>query len=109
MWIKSPKELAQLVREQRKRKGLSQQKLSELTGVSRQWIIALEQGKPTAELGLVLQALSAIGLRVDIRDRSDAGDNDIAAVSEATTLVLERARTGDAPPRRLRAQPLRRP
>jgi HTH-type transcriptional regulator/antitoxin HipB len=103
MWVKTPHELAQVVREQRKRRGLSQQRLSELVGVSRQWIIALEQGKPTAELGLVLQALSAIGLRVDIRDRLDAGDDDVAAVNAAAADVLDRSRAGDAPPRRLRA------
>jgi HTH-type transcriptional regulator / antitoxin HipB len=109
MWVKSPQELAQVVREQRKRRGLSQQRLAELVGVSRQWIVALEQGKPTAELGLVLQALSAIGLRVDVGDRSDAAGGEVAAVSDATTQVLERARTGDAPPRRLRTLTPRRP
>lgn len=108
MWIKFPQELAQLVREQRKRQGLSQQRLAELVGVSRQWIIALEQGKPTAELGLVLQTLSAIGLRVDVRDRSDSGD-DAAALSTATAEVLNRARADDTPPRRLRAFTRRRP
>jgi HTH-type transcriptional regulator / antitoxin HipB len=109
MWVKSPRELAQVVREQRKQRGLSQQRLSELVGVSRQWIVALEQGKPTAELGLVLQALSAIGLRVDVRDRSDAAGGEVAALSDATTQLLERARAGDAPPRRLRTLTPRRP
>src|SRR3954451_19760798 len=103
MLVNSPMELAQLMRDQRKRRRLSQQRLAELIGVSRQWVIALEQGKPTAELGLVLQALSAVGLRVDVRDRSDAPSGEAAALSDATSQVLDRARGGNAPPRRLRA------
>jgi HTH-type transcriptional regulator/antitoxin HipB len=109
MLIKSPMELAQLVRDQRKRRRLSQQRLAELIGVSRQWVIALEQGKPTAELGLVLQALSAVGLRVDVRDRSDAANGEAAALSDATSQVLERTRADGAPPRRLRALTPRQP
>ena len=108
MWATTPQEVARLVREQRKRRGLSQQMLAELVGVSRQWVIALEQGKPTAELGLVLQALAAIGLRVDVRDRADAGDDESAALHQATAEVIERTRAGDSPPRRLRTLASRR-
>jgi HTH-type transcriptional regulator/antitoxin HipB len=109
MLIQSFMELAQLVRDQRKRKRLSQQRLAELIGVSRQWVIALEQGKPTAEVGLVLQALSAVGLRVDVRDRADAASGEAAALSDATSQVLERTRADGAPPRRLRALTPKRP
>ncbi len=35
-------------------------------GVSRQWIVALEQGKPTLEVGLVLRTLETLGLEVAV-------------------------------------------
>ena len=35
-------------------------------GVSRQWIVALEQGKPTLEVGLVLRTLETLGLAVTL-------------------------------------------
>jgi HTH-type transcriptional regulator/antitoxin HipB len=36
-------------------------------GVSRQWIVAFEQGKPTLEVGLVLRTLETLGLEVEIK------------------------------------------
>jgi HTH-type transcriptional regulator/antitoxin HipB len=72
MWIVNPEDLAQTVRDRRRQLGLSQGSLAQRVGVSRQWIVALEQGKPTAEVGLVLKTLSALGLRIDVRDPDDA-------------------------------------
>jgi hypothetical protein len=76
-------------------------------GVSRHWVIALERGNPGAELGLVLTALSAVGLRVDAR-RPESADAE-TIVGRAVSEVIDRARTDDAPPRRLRALTPRRP
>lgn len=56
-----------LLRDQRRKKKLRQADLAKRLSVSRQWLIAAEQGNAGAELGLVLKALAALGLHVDIR------------------------------------------
>ncbi len=38
-------------------------------GVSRQWVVAMEQGKPTLEVGLVLRTLETLGLEVAVKPR----------------------------------------
>lgn len=106
MWIGSSDELAQLIRDQRKHLRWSQWKLADRVGVSRQWIVSLEKGKATAEIGLVLKTLSALDLRLDVRDRAQATDNTIA---EATAQVLDAARDSDVPPRRLALHPTKQP
>lgn len=108
MRIGSLDELAQLVRDHRKRLHMSQQTLATRVGVSRQWIIALEQGKPTVEVGLVLGALNALGLNIDVRDRSYVGSPNAAALSDATAQVIARARAG-GPVHRLPTTTPRRP
>jgi len=107
MLISSPHELGQLVRDRRKRLGITQAQLAEIVGVSRHWVIALERGNTGAELGLVLTALSAVGLRVDARRPEPADAETI--VGRAVNEVIDRARASDAPPRRLRALTPRRP
>jgi HTH-type transcriptional regulator/antitoxin HipB len=51
---------------------LDQATLAKRIGVSRQWVIAIEQGRSRAELGLVLRALDAVGIRLN----ADSGDAD---------------------------------
>lgn len=56
----------------RRAKGMSQLDLARMIGVTRQWVINVEKGAPTARLGLVLDALRCVGLLVDvIEDESD--------------------------------------
>jgi len=107
MWIVTPQDLAQLVRDRRSQLGLSQGGLAQRVGVSRQWIVALEQAKPTAEVGLVLQTLSALGLRIDVRDPAHDATPYAEALRAAASRVL--ARTGDAEVRRLPTTPRRWP
>jgi HTH-type transcriptional regulator/antitoxin HipB len=63
---RNAEQLGVAVRSKRKEKGLSQTKLAELLGVERKWVLHLEAGNPKAELGLVLKALSALGLRASL-------------------------------------------
>ena len=53
------------------RRGLKirQADLALRAGVSRQWIVAFEQGKPTLEVGLVLRTLETLGLEIEISPR----------------------------------------
>ena len=65
MRIKTVETLGELVRDQRKQRGWSQNRLAEKIGVSRLWIGQFENGKETVELGLVLKALRALDLALD--------------------------------------------
>lgn len=67
MNIQAAKDLGALVRDRRHQLDLTQQKLADQVGVSRVWIVALEQGKPSAQMELVLRTLRELGLtlRVD--------------------------------------------
>ncbi len=62
----NPAVLGSLVREARNAAGLSQTQLAERIGASRFWVAAFEKGKPSAELGLALKAIQALGLTIDI-------------------------------------------
>lgn len=53
----------------RRTKGYSQQEFADLAGVGRRFISNLENGKPTAEIGKVLQVLTALGLDLELRAR----------------------------------------
>ena len=55
-----------MIRARRKQLGLDQRTLAERIGVSRQWLVEVEKGKPRAELGLVLRALHALELAIDV-------------------------------------------
>lgn len=65
MLIRTPADLGAVIRERRKALKLGQAELASRIGTSRQWIIAVEQGRSRAELGLVLRALDALGVRLD--------------------------------------------
>lgn len=60
--IRTPRDLGASVRQARRDLHLSQSDLAATAGVSRQWLSALERGKRTAELGLVLRVIDAAGL-----------------------------------------------
>lgn len=68
MRIRNTKELGLLLRSSRQEKALSQQALADSIGVSRHWVIDMERGKPTLEIGLVFRAIVALRLSIDIRE-----------------------------------------
>ena len=70
MRIRTPLDLGLAIRNRRRTLKLSQTELARKAGVGRQWIVAMEHGKPRAELGLVLRTLSALNLPLTI----DSGD-----------------------------------
>jgi HTH-type transcriptional regulator/antitoxin HipB len=79
MNVRTPRDLGSAVRAQRRALGLDQASLAQRSGVSRQWIIGLEQGKPRVELTLVLRTLRVIGLTLDIapEDAAPGGPVDL--------------------------------
>lgn len=66
MLVKTPNDVGALIRERRKQKGLDQQTLARSVGVSRKWIVEVEQGKPGAALGLILRTLAELGISLEI-------------------------------------------
>lgn len=53
--VRTPADLGAMVRIRRKALGLSQAALSEQAGVGRRFLVELEDGKPTAQVGNVLR------------------------------------------------------
>ena len=74
--INSIRDLAATARGRRVDLGLSQAELATRARVSRQWISEFESGKPTAELGLVIRLLDALGLRLNIDERAGSKGGD---------------------------------
>lgn len=71
--VRNVRELGLLLRQRRRDQGWSQQELATRIGASRHWVIGVETGKATAEIGLVFKALSALGLVCDVRRGGPAG------------------------------------
>ena len=70
--IQTVGDLGQLVREYRKQKHLTLEKVSGLGNVSMRFLSEFERGKETAEIGKILKTLKVLGLDVIIRPRSAA-------------------------------------
>src|SRR5260370_22540517 len=66
--LRNAEHLGMTIRLKRKEKGLSQNRLAELLGVERKWVLRLEAGNPKAELGLVLKTLNALNLLASLSD-----------------------------------------
>ena len=72
MKIRTAADLGAFIRERRVKLGMDQSDLAEKAGTSRKWIVEMEQGKPRAEIGLVLRTLKTLGVSLDIAvDRSE--------------------------------------
>ena len=82
MRIRTPLDLGLVIRDRRRKLGLSQTELARKVGVGRQWIVAIERGKSRAELGLVLRTFSALGLSItsETDNRPPRSPDDITAV-----------------------------
>ena len=58
--------LGQAVREQRRRLKVTQKDLAMTTGTGLRFIIDLEKGKPTCQLGKAVEIARALGLNLEI-------------------------------------------
>ncbi len=67
MRVNTSVDLGLLIRQARRERGMTQQQLARAAAVGRQWIVAIEAGKPRAELGKVLQTLAALDLTLSLR------------------------------------------
>ena len=66
MWIRTAADIGALIRDRRKHAGLNQLALARAVGVSRKWIVEVEQGKPGAHMNLVFRTLNVLGISLQI-------------------------------------------
>lgn len=62
----TPADIGDIVRATRKDAGLRQYELAGAAGVGLRFIVDLEAGKPTTQIGKVLQVLAALGCSVEL-------------------------------------------
>jgi y4mF family transcriptional regulator len=64
--VRTTRELGGVIKGRRTALGWTQEALASRAGVARQWIIAVEKGKPTAEVASILRTITALGLVADV-------------------------------------------
>lgn len=64
MNIRTASDLGRIIRSRRRDLGIDQAELAQKVGVSRQWLIDVEKGKPRAQVELILRTLRALGIQL---------------------------------------------
>jgi HTH-type transcriptional regulator/antitoxin HipB len=77
MQVHTVQDLGAAVREARVKRHMTQADLARQAGVSRDWLVRLEQGHPRLEAQLVLDTLSAAGVTLSTSD-SPSADQTVA-------------------------------
>lgn len=70
--ITSAQSLGALIRDERKRQGLTQMKLGTMTGLNQTTLSLIEKGKPSVQLKTILVLLSALQLNIQIGAREQS-------------------------------------
>ncbi len=70
MRVRTDTDLGAFIRERRTKLGMDQITLAKKTGTSRKWLVEVEQGKPRAEIGLILRTLKSLGVYIDLKTHS---------------------------------------
>jgi|TARA_B100000965_G_scaffold388602_1_gene393319 HTH-type transcriptional regulator/antitoxin HipB len=87
MLIRTARDLGAVIRDHRRRLGLGQQALADRIGVSRQWVVEVEKGKPRAEVGLILRALDALGVTLVLGGGISGADDQDGAATDIDAIV----------------------
>lgn len=77
---RTPKQIGNLVRRTRKRRGMSQSELGEKAGLRQETISLIETGNPATKLETILAVLAALDLEFRITPRSKGAASDIEAL-----------------------------
>jgi len=64
MRIRTATDLGAIIRERRTKLGWDQVSLAKKAGTSRKWLVEVEQGKPGAEIGLILRTLKSLEISI---------------------------------------------
>ena len=62
------KELGEIIRKTRKKQGLTQPQLAMVCNTGVRFIVDLEAGKETCQIGKALNVIQTLGLRLDIHE-----------------------------------------
>ncbi len=80
MHVRSVDDVRQLLRDERKRRGLTQSQLADLTATSQKWVSDFERGRVDPPISIVLKVLVLLGVTIALSpatvstsDPSDAG------------------------------------
>lgn len=65
MRLRSVRDFGAFVRDRRRDLGLTQGQLAARAGVSQRWLAAVEAGKSSVQLGLVLRVLAVLDVELD--------------------------------------------
>jgi HTH-type transcriptional regulator/antitoxin HipB len=89
MRIRTATDLGAFIRERRTKLGMDQVDLAEKAGTSRKWLIEVEQGKPRAEIGLILRTLKTLGVSINLQidPLPKATSNDKARASDINNVL----------------------
>lgn len=68
--VTSAQSLGSLIRDERKKQGLTQIVLGEMTGLNQTTISLIEKGKPTVQLQTLLHLLAALNLKLQIGNQA---------------------------------------
>ena len=68
--IRTTSEFGSYLRSSRKRQGYTQTELAEAAGVSVSYIVHLEQGKPTSEIGKALHLCEMLSISIFAEERA---------------------------------------
>jgi HTH-type transcriptional regulator / antitoxin HipB len=69
--IETPGELGRYLLNERRNLRLTQKEISEFTDVGRKFVLELEKGKPTAQVGKVFEVINALGLELHLVKRGE--------------------------------------
>jgi HTH-type transcriptional regulator/antitoxin HipB len=69
----TPQQIGQLVKKARKTLGVTQKDLALTSGTGLRFIVELEQGKPTCQIGKVLTVLHTLGITVQLTPPAGRG------------------------------------
>jgi len=71
--VETTEDLGKMLRSKRKALGMTQERASGLLGVGIRFLSELERGKPTAEIGKVLQVVRRLGLNLCVEPKTRRG------------------------------------
>ena len=64
--VSDPAMLGRVVRDTRRALGLTQPDLALSAGVGVRFLVEIERGKPSAQIGKVMQVLAALGIEIEL-------------------------------------------
>ena len=97
-------DVAMAIRARRRQLKLRQIEVAKAAKVGREWLVDLEHGKPTVELGLVMQTLATLGLEINLRP-TEAPPNWTVPLTAAASARAEASARYGSPGRTRKERP----